>query len=409
MVFGTLQDVETGGKTALIRVDFNSPMDPASETILDDKRFREHIPTILALEDAKTVILTHQSRPGKKDFTPLKTHAEKLERMIRRPVTYIEDIIGKNARDAVHSMHDGDILMLENLRFNAEENLTMKAEEAKKTHLIRKLAEMGDLYVNDAFGTAHRSQPTMVGLPMAMKTVAGLLMEREISMLGKVLSGAPHPVTFILGGTKVDDSVAVARYVLEDGIADRILVIGVVGNVFLAAAGVDIGMSSQQLIENLGYAGEIEKVQQILSAYSDRIIMPETVAVREHGERVEYPVDSVPQNAGILDLGSGSIQSMVEHIQSSQTIVFNGPAGVFEDSDFAIGTYELVRAASLVRFSVVGGGHTATVVEKMGLESSYSHLSTGGGACIEFLTGKKLPAVAALEASWEIFGRDTAG
>lgn len=239
---------------------------------------------------------------------------------------------------------------------------------------------------------------------MALKTVAGLLMEREISMLGKVLSGAPHPVTFILGGTKVDDSVAVARYVLEDGIADHILVIGVVGNVFLAAAGVDIGMSSQQLIENLGYGGEIEKVQQILSAYSDRIIMPETVAVREHGERVEYPVDSIPHNAGILDLGSGSIQSMVEHIQSSQTIVFNGPAGVFEDSDFALGTYELVRAASLASFSVVGGGHTATVVEKMGLESSYSHLSTGGGACIEFLTGKKLPAVAALEASWEIFG-----
>jgi phosphoglycerate kinase len=405
MAFGTLQDVETRGKTVLVRVDFNSPMDPSSEMILDDKRFREHIPTIQALDDAKVVVLTHQSRPGKKDFTTLKSHAELLERLIRRPVMYVDDIFGKSARDAVQSIRNGEVLMLENLRFNAEENLTMKPEEAKKTHLVRRLAEMGDLFVNDAFGTAHRSQPTIVGLPMAMKTVAGLLMEREITMLSKVFSGAPHPISFILGGTKVDDSIAVAEHVLQNGIADRILAIGVVGNIFLAAAGVDIGTPSRQLIESLGYCGEIQKAERILASYADRVVIPSSVAVRMDGERREYPIDRIPQDAPILDLGSSSIHDMVSLIWSQGTIVFNGPAGVFEDPDFAIGTYELIRAASTVEFSVVGGGHTAAVIEKMGLESAYSHLSTGGGACIEFLTGKKLPAVAALESSWQLFGK----
>ena len=405
MAFGTLQDVDIKGKTVLLRVDFNSPIDPTSETILDDKRFREHIPTIRTLEDAKVVIVTHQSRPGKKDFTTLQSHAGKLERLIHRPVTYIDDIFGRAAHEAVRSMRAGEILMLENVRFSAEENLTMKPEDAAKTHLVRRLSEMGDLFVNDAFGTAHRSQPTVVGIPRVMRTIAGLLMEREITMLSKVSAGAPHPVTFILGGTKVDDSIAVADHVLRNGIADQILAIGVVGNIFLAAEGREIGEPSRQLIECLGYTGEIQKAREILGRYRDQVILPKTVAVKERGERIEYPVDGIPQDTPILDLGSESIQTMVEEIRSSGSIIFNGPAGVFEDPDFAIGTYELVRAASAVEFSVVGGGHTAAVIEKMGLESAYSHLSTGGGACIEFLTGKKLPAVAALEASWEHFWR----
>lgn len=405
MVFGTLEDIQIEGKIVLLRVDFNSPIDPSSGTILDNKRFQEHLPTIVALEDAKVVILTHQSRPGKKDFTTLRSHADLLERMINRPVTYVDDIFGRYARESISSMRNGDIVMLENLRFNAEENLTMKPDWAMKTHCVQNLAAMGDLYVNDAFGTAHRSQPTMVGLPMVLRSVAGLLMEKEVSMLSRVFTDAPRPITFILGGTKVDDSIAVASNVLENGIADRILAIGVVGNVFLAGSGVDIGNPSQQAILGLGYGSEIERAGEILKTYGDRVVLPATVAVREAGERMEYPVSEIPSDTPILDLGSDSIRSMVAEIRRSETIVFNGPAGVFEDPDFAIGTYELIRAASTAGFSVVGGGHTAAVIEQMGLASSYSHLSTGGGACIEFLTGKKLPAVAALEASWEHFFR----
>jgi len=301
-------------------------------------------------------------------------------------------------------MKTGEVLMLENVRFNAEENLTLKPEEAKKTHLVKKLAAMADLFVNDAFGTAHRSQPTVVGLPLVLRSAGGLLMEKEVSTLSKVFSGAPRPVCMVLGGTKVDDSIDVARHVLENGIADQVIVIGVVANVFLIAAGYNIGKPSTQLIAHLKYQPEIEKAKVILARYRDRVVMPESVAVRQDKRRVEYAIDRIPDDAPVLDLGMDAVATLVQAIKKAGTVVFNGPAGVFEDADFATGTYELLRAASKVEFSVVGGGHTAVVIEKLGLQESFTHISTGGGACIEFLTGKKLPAVDALEQSKKIFG-----
>jgi phosphoglycerate kinase len=294
--------------------------------------------------------------------------------------------------------------MLENVRFNAEENLTLKPEEAKKTHLVKKLSSMADVFVNDAFGTAHRSQPTVVGLPMVMRSAGGLLMEKEVSTLSKVFKGAPRPVCMVLGGTKVDDSIDVARNVLDKGIADNVIVIGVVANVFLIAAGYNIGKPSTQLIAQLKYQPEIEKAKEILAQYRDRVVMPTTVAVRENNRRVEYPVTKIPEDTPVLDIGMDSIHDFVAVLKKAGTVVFNGPAGLFEEADFATGTYEMLKAASQVEFSVVGGGHTAVVIEKMGLEGDFTHISTGGGACIEFLTGKVLPAVDALEQSKKIFG-----
>lgn len=404
MPIGTIRDLGAEGKTVLLRLDLNSPIDPASNLILDDKRFREHLPTIHALDTSKVVIITHQSRPGKKDFTTLEAHAEKLEQLLNKPVTYVDSIFGKHAREAVHHMKQGEVVMLENVRFNAEENLTLKPEEAKKTHLIKKLSSMGDVFVNDAFGTAHRSQPTVVGLPMTMRSAGGLLMEKEVSTLSKVFSGAPRPVCMVLGGTKVDDSIDVARNVLDKGIADQVIVIGVVANVFLIAAGYNIGKPSTQLIAQLKYQPEIEKAKEILARYKDQVVIPRTVAVRENNRRVEYPITKIPEDAPVLDLGMDAITDLVGVLKKAGTVVFNGPAGLFEESDFATGTYELLKAASRVEFSVVGGGHTAAVIEKMGLDQDFTHISTGGGACIEFLTGKKLPAVDALEQSKKIFG-----
>jgi phosphoglycerate kinase len=301
-------------------------------------------------------------------------------------------------------MKTGDVLMLENVRFNAEENLTLKPEEAKKTHLVKKLSSMADVFVNDAFGTAHRSQPTVVGLPMVMRSAGGLLMEKEVSTLSKVFKGAPRPVCMVLGGTKVDDSIDVARNVLDKGIADNVIVIGVVANVFLIAAGYNIGKPSMQLIAQLKYQAEIEKAKEILAQYRDCVIMPTTVAVRENNRRVEYPVTKIPEDTPVLDIGMDSIHDFVAVLKKAGTVVFNGPAGLFEEADFATGTYEMLKAASRVEFSVVGGGHTAVVIEKMGLDGDFTHISTGGGACIEFLTGKVLPAVDALEQSKKIFG-----
>ena len=387
----------------MLRVDFNSPIDPSTNQILDDKRFREHLPTVQALEDTRLVVLTHQSRPGKKDFTTLEAHAAKLERLLGRPVTYVDDIFGRCARETIRGAKRGDVLMLENLRFAAEENLTLKPEEAKKTLLVRRLASMAEFYVNDAFGTAHRSQPSIVGLPLALPSVAGLLMEKEITNLSRVFSDAPRPVTFVLGGTKVDDSIAVAQNVLAHGTADRVIVVGVVGNVFLLAAGHRIGRSSERLIEDLGYRAEIERAKKLLDVHGDRIVLPDSIAVREEGERVDYPVNAVPEDAQVLDIGTEAIRRLAEVITTSGTVVVNGPAGLFEEEPFALGTYEILRAASSVEFSVVGGGHSGAAVERLGIEDRFTHISTGGGAAIEFLTGKKLPAIEALEMSRNLF------
>ncbi len=387
----------------MLRVDFNSPIDPSTNQILDDKRFREHLPTVQALEDTRLVVLTHQSRPGKKDFTTLEAHAAKLERLLGRPVTYVDDIFGRCACETIRGAKRGDVLMLENLRFAAEENLTLKPEEAKKTLIVRKLASMAEFYVNDAFGTAHRSQPSIVGLPLALPSVAGLLMEKEITNLSRVFSDAPRPVTFVLGGTKVDDSIAVAQNVLAHGTADRVIVVGVVGNVFLLAAGHRIGRSSERLIEDLGYRAEIERAKKLLEVHGDRIVLPDSVAVREEGERVDYPVNAVPEDAQVLDIGTEAIRRLAEVITTSGTVVVNGPAGLFEEEPFALGTYEILRAASSVEFSVVGGGHSGAAVERLGIEDRFTHISTGGGAAIEFLTGKKLPAIEALEMSRNLF------
>ncbi|HOI62298.1 MAG TPA: phosphoglycerate kinase [Methanoculleus sp.] len=404
MDIGTLADAGKLKGTVLLRVDLNSPIDPSSNQILDDKRFREHLPTVQALDDARLVILTHQSRPGKKDYTTLEAHAAKFERLLGRPVTYVDDVFGRCARDAIRGAKRGDILMLENLRFAAEENLTLKPEEAKKTILVRRLAAMADFYVNDAFGTAHRSQPSIVGLPLLLPSVAGLLMEKEVANLSRVFTGAPRPVTFVLGGTKVDDSIAVAENVLLRGTADRVIVVGVVGNVFLLAAGYDIGRPSARLIDDLGYRGEIERARDLLKTYRDRILMPHSVAVREDGGRAEYPVDAVPEDAQVLDIGSESIDRLTEAVSASGTVVVNGPAGLFEEEQFAVGTFDLLRAASTVEFSVVGGGHSGAAIERLGIEDRFTHISTGGGAAIEFLTGKKMPALEALEMSKKIFG-----
>ncbi len=399
----TLGEVETKGKTVLVRLDLNSPIDPGSNLILDDKRFQEHLPTLKALHESRVVILSHQSRPGKKDFTSLQGHAEKLQELLGRPVRYVDDIFGTCAATAIRDMKPGDVVMLENVRFNAEENLTLKPDEAAKTVLIRRLSRMGDVFINDAFGTAHRSQPTMVGLPLIMRSAAGLLMEKEVTHLTRVFSGAPHPVCFVLGGTKVDDSIDVARHVLGNGIADRVMVIGVVANVFLMGKGVALGKPSTQLIEQLGYCELAEAARELMNQYADRIIIPTTVAVRESNRRMEYPVDRIPKDTPVLDIGKETIVEMSRILAESGTVVFNGPAGVFEDTAFSIGTQELLKAASKVSFSVIGGGHTTAVIERLGMEKDFTHISTGGGACIEFLTGKKLPALEALERSKVLF------
>jgi len=400
--YATLGEIGDRRSTILLRLDLNSPIDPSSGLILDDTRFREYQETVRALREGRVVVISHQSRPGKKDFTTLSAHARTLEQVLGEPVTYIDDIFGSHAREAVRAMEPGEILMLENLRFNAEENLTLPPEEAEDTILVRKLADMADLFVNDAFGTAHRSQPSMVGLPLAMPSVAGLVMEREVSTLSRVLSSPPRPVTFVLGGTKVDDSLEVAGHVLETGIADRVVVVGVVANLFLLATGRTIG-ASLQLIEKDGYLDLADDAAALVDTYGDRVVLPRDVAVRRDGAREEVPVDEIPGDAPVLDIGGGTADEIARLCRESGTVVVNGPAGLFEEKEFATGTRAVLEAAVEAEFSVAGGGHTSVVIEELGLQDAFSHISTGGGACIEFLTGRTLPAVDALARSKKKF------
>ncbi len=393
--FLTMDELDTHGRTALVRVDLNSPIGPNGE-ILDDIRFRGHIPTIEALDDAKTVLLAHQSRPGKRDFTTLKRHGEKLSSLIEKDVIYVDSVYGHEMRQTIQAMNKGDVVLLENVRFSAEEALKAPLEDLAKTYLVTDLSLVCDLYLNDAFGTAHRAQTSIVAFPLVLTSGAGKLMEREVAMLTKALTSSQRPRLFMLGGTKADDSIKVIEHVLSNGSADEVLVTGLVANVFLAASGVDIGQPSLDYIKSSGYESYIEICKQLLDKYEGKIITPVDVALNKGGKRIETPVSALPKPHPIQDIGIESIVAYSAKLKAAGTVVINGPAGVFEQKEFALGTYETLKAAAQSKFSILGGGHIAAAARNIGIDKHITHVSTGGGACIDFLAGESLPGIQAL-------------
>ncbi len=393
--FLTIDDLDTHGRTALVRVDLNSPIGPNGE-ILDDIRFRGHIPTMKALDDAKTVLLAHQSRPGKRDFTTLKRHGEKLSSLIEKDVTYVDSIYGHQVRQTIQAMSKGDVVLLENVRFSAEETLKAPLEDLAKTYLVRDLSLVCDFYLNDAFGTAHRAQTSIVAFPLVLTSGAGKLMEKEVAMLTKALTSSQRPRLFMLGGTKADDSIKVIEHVLSNRSADEVLVTGLVANVFLAASGVDIGRPSLDYIKSSGYESYIEIGKRLLDKYDGKIVTPVDVALNDRGKRIEAPISALPKPYPIQDIGIESIIACSAKLRAAGTVVINGPAGVFEQKEFALGTYETLKAAAYSKFSILGGGHIAAAARNIGIDKHITHVSTGGGACIDFLAGESLPGIQAL-------------
>src|SRR5665647_1476302 len=244
--FLTIDDFDTDGKTILVRVDLNSPMDPQGN-ILDDMRIRSHVATLKDLEDAKVVLLAHQSRPGKKDFTIMKPHAHLMSKHLGRQVSYVDDIFGTYAKTQIASMEDGDVILLENVRFYSEESLERTPAEQAKTYPIKKLAPFVDIFLNDAFAVSHRSHLSVVGFTEVLPSGAGRVMEKELISLERGIKGGERPSIFVLGGAKVDDSLRVAENVLTNGGADRVLLTGVVANAALATSGVNIGKVNLEL------------------------------------------------------------------------------------------------------------------------------------------------------------------
>ena len=403
--FLTLDDVEVRGKTVLVRVDFNSPVDPETKRLLDDTRIKAHAETTikeLSEKGAKVVVLAHQGRPGGPDFIPLKQHAERLSVFLGKPVKYVDDLYGEEAKRAIRELKEGEVLVLENTRTYPEERKSKPPEEHAKSEFVRELASLTDLFVNDAFSAAHRSHASVVGFTAVLPSVAGRIMERELKALKRVLESPEKPSVFILGGAKADDSLKISRYVLENGIADYVLTGGITGHLFLVAKGIDLGKPNMELLEKQEVLGLVPGIKDLMSRYPDEVKVPVDVAVEEDGKRKEIPVGDLPTDHPILDIGSETISMYRGIIRTAKSIVVSGPPGVYEREEFRKGTRGILEAvAASEAFSLVGGGHTVAAVQELGLTDKMSYISTAGGALIEFLMGSRLPAVAALEEAAE--------
>ena len=399
--FNTIDDFDVEDKTVLVRIDINSPVDPGSGIILDDTRLKLHAQTVKELSNkgAKVVLLAHQSRPGKKDFTSLSQHAEALSDFLNLRVKYIDSLFSSSVKEAIKALKPHEILLLENVRFFSEETLSRTPLEQSKTHLVTQLSPLIDYYVNDAFAAAHRSQVSLVGFTVNTPSAAGRVMEKELTVIQDALDNVEHPCVFLLGGMKPDDSIDVMENVLSNGTADSILTTGIVGNIVLWASGADIGEVNREFIASRGYEDMVAKAKELIDRFGDKVKYPIDVACEIDGERVDYDFREIP-NESIFDIGVKTINYYAKEIRDAKAIFANGPAGVFEDPKFAMGTEDLINAiANSEGFSLIGGGHIAAATAGLGMEDQMSHLSSGGGACISMLAGKKLAAVEALKNS----------
>ncbi|WP_407393930.1 phosphoglycerate kinase [Methanobrevibacter sp.] len=399
--FNTIDDFDVEGKTVLVRVDINSPVDPGTGIILDDTRLKLHAQTIkeLSTKGAKVVLLAHQSRPGKNDFTTLSQHADALSDLLNLRVKYVDSLFSSAAIKAIENLENHDILLLENARFFSEESLKRSPEEQSKTLLVKNLSPLIDYFVNDAFAAAHRSQASLVGFTVNTPSAAGRVMEKELTVIQDALDNVEHPCVFLLGGMKPEDSIEVMENVLSNGTADSILTTGIVGNIVLWASGADIGQVNRDFIVSKGYEDMVERSKELIERFGDKVKYPIDAACEIDGERVDVDVGEIP-NEAIFDIGVKTIDFYAKEIRDAKYIFANGPAGVFEDPKFSMGTEDLINAmATSEGFTLIGGGHIAAATAGLGLEDQMSHLSSGGGACISMLAGKKLAAVEALKNS----------
>ena len=397
----TIDDYSFKGKTALVRVDFNSPIDPKTKRVLDNTRIKAHGESTikeLAMKDAKVVILAHQGRPGDPDFTSLKEHAKILGRILSKPVQYVDDLFGEKAQKAIQGLKNGEILVLDNVRNFADEQKKGTPDEHAKTELVKKLSPLANVFVNDAFAAAHRAHVSIVGFTSVLPSVAGRIMEREIKALSKVVDNPEKPCVYVLGGAKADDALKISQYVLKNKIADHVLAGGVVGHLFLAAKGVDLGKPNMDFLETKELTQFVPGIKELMKIYPKNIEVPLDLAVDANGKRVEISVDELPTKHPIFDIGTATVKKYSDIIKGARSIVVSGPLGVFENKQFSFGTAKTFEAiASSKAFSLVGGGHSIAAVEELGLATKMGYVSTAGGALIEFLMGEQLPGVAALE------------
>ena len=397
----TLDDVDPHGKTVFVRVDFNSPIDPRTKRILDDSRIRAHAETLREIVErgGKAVVLSHQGRRGEPDFVSLEQHAAILRGILEVPVRFVNDIFGERAKRAVERLKAGEVLVLENVRFWEGETLKKSPEEHSKSELVENLAPLVDVFCVDAFAAAHRMHASLVGfMPVAPEVVAGRVMERELRVLYRVRNSPSHPCVYVLGGAKAEDSADLSMAVLSYGIADYVLTGGLVGQLFLYSTGVDLGEKNVRVLEEKGFLELVDRIRELISSYPDRVKAPLDFAVDAGGVRKEVPADLLPTEHLIKDIGAATVEEYARILREAETVVMNGPMGVFEEDAFAWGTERIFAAiAGSKALSLIGGGHTVAAASKLGYGEKFGYVSTAGGALIEYLIKGTLPVVEALK------------
>lgn len=385
----SITSADVRGKRVLCRVDFNVPLD--GSTITDDTRIRAALPTINWLRDqkAKVILCSHAGRPKGKvvENMRLAPAGKRLQELLGKPVIIVPDVVGDVPKTAISQMNDGDVLLLENLRFDPR-------EEKNDLSLANDLAELADIYVNDAFGAAHRAHASTAGVAEHLPAYLGLLMQKEVDSLSKLLDNPDRPFAAIIGGAKVSDKIAVLQNLV--GKVDHLLIGGGMANTFLLAQGVEVGRS---LVEE-------DKLDLALQIVEDakqsgvELHLPSDAVVAEDirsfdGDEVD--INSIPRNLAIFDIGPKTARDYARVILNVQTVLWNGPLGVTENHAFERGTKAVAEAvARSSAFSVIGGGDSVAAIEKLGYANKIDHISTGGGASLEFLEGKDLPGIAAI-------------
>jgi len=399
--YKTLDDFHLKNKTVLVRADFNSEINPKTKKVTSDVRIRAHAEsTIKELQEkgAKIVILAHQGRKGDPDYTTLQSHAEVLGKILKTPVQYVDDLFGDKAQAAIKALKPGDILVLENVRSWDPETKSGTPEAQSKTALVQNLAPLVDLFVSDAFSAAHRGHVSMVGFTAVLPSAAGRIMQRELSSLCKALEKPEHPCVYVMGGAKADDSLEISKYVLGNGIADYFLVGGVTSQLFLAAKGVNMGKPVMDFLAKKELTQFEPGIKALLEQFGDKIRTPTDLATNIYGDRGEITIDQLPTNYPILDIGHKTVEDYAKLLKAAKAIVVSGPMGVYENPQFNYGTKGVLTAiADSKAFSLAGGGNTIAAIQEYGLTKKIGYISTAGGALIEFLMGKKLPGVVALE------------
>ncbi len=388
----TIRDIEVAGKRVLVRVDFNVPLDMETGAISDDSRIRAVLPTMKYLVEhkAKVIVCSHLGRPDGKIVEGLRMApiTLRLSQLMNQPVLTTSDCIGPDVEKAVDNLKPGDILVLENLRFHSE-------EEANDSSFAQAMAKLADVYVDDAFGTAHRAHASTVGVAKYLPAVAGFLMGKELQALGSLLTSPEHPFAALLGGAKVSDKIGLIQNIL--GKVDLLLIGGGMAATFLKAQGYEVGLSlieddKQTMAEELIETARRNGRAFLLPA---DLVVASSISIEAKGEVV--PVNNIPVNKSIADIGPQTVNLFSGKIKQCKTVFWNGPMGVYEIEQFAAGTKAIAELlASLKATTIVGGGSTAEIVEEMKLANKMTHVSTGGGASLKFLEGRTLPGVAVL-------------